>query len=493
MRTYPSAEVIAFLILLPTAGCGAPQAGWKVHKDPGGYSVNLPPGWRASRDSASGRIEIRGSGAERLLVWPVFVAGNLDARSASAILRKLAPPLAPEVQWGLPQAAGPGPIRMPGRKAGGIALAALAWIPGPRGCAAFLYLAEAPEGLWRQNEETFAGVLGSLAFSGPSSEARAAPRLRYVRWHDPHENAFSLEAPEGWQIRGGLFRMASVDVRGAWQVVSPEGDIVITGGDAELPPFTEPTPMLAMTGFPEGSWYSPGYGVRMMVRRYMPGAAFAREYVVARAAPYCTDVVVTASRDLPDAVAAINAIYAQHQAFGVAMRLSAGEAAFTCRHRGRPARGYYFAGTQLTQVAGMQGGLWRAEYLAGFVASEEKLELAREVFDHILRSIEVNPQWMAMQQNLTASTSRIVSRTHAEISRIIENSYWKRQAVMDELSRRRSNAILSVEDVIDPATGRELKVESGSNYYWIDHRGAIVGTETHTRPSIDFREMIRLP
>lgn len=483
----------AVLLLASSAGCGAPQAGWKAHQDPAGFAVTLPPAWKVARETASGRIELRGPAAERILIWPVFVPAGLDARSASAILRKLVGSLAPQASWGLPQAAGPSAIRMPGHKAGSIALAALAWVPSPRGCAAFLYLIEAPEGSWRQSEETFARILGSLAFAGPSSGARAGPRLAYVRWNDPRENAFSLEVPEGWQIQGGLYRMASVDVRGAWQAVSPAGDIVITGGDPELPPFTEPTHMLAMTGFPEGSWYSPGYGVRMLVRRYMPGALFAREYVSARAARYCTDVVITANRDLPEAVAAINAVYAQHQAFGVAMRLSAGEAAFTCRHQGRPARGYYFAGTQLTQVAGMPGGLWRAEYLAGFVALEDKLELAREVFDHILRSIEVNPQWMAMQQNITASTSRIVSQTHAEISRIIEDSYWKRQAVMDELGRRRSNAILGVEDVIDPVTGRELKVESGSNYYWIDHRGTIVGTETHTRPSIDFREMIRLP
>jgi hypothetical protein len=64
---------------------------------------------------------------------------------------------------------------------------------------------------------------------------------------------------------------------------------------------------------------------------------------------------------------------------------------------------------------------------------------------------------------------------------------------MDEISRRRSNAILSVEDVVDPTTGREFKVESGSNYYWIDHRGTIVGTQTDSRPNLDFRELTRLP
>jgi hypothetical protein len=41
-------------------------------------------------------------------------------------------------------------------------------------------------------------------------------------------------------------------------------------------------------------------------------------------------------------------------------------------------------------------------------------------------------------------------------------------------------------DVVDPDTGRVTKVDSGSNYYWVDPRGTIVGTETGTRLSLDF-------
>ncbi len=98
-----------------------------------------------------------------------------------------------------------------------------------------------------------------------------------------------------------------------------------------------------------------------------------------------------------------------------------------------------------------------------------------------------------MQQGIAANTSQIVSRTQQEISKTISDTYWNRQGVMDELSRRRSNATLGVEDVIDPATGRQIKIESGSDYYWIDHRGSIVGTQTDTRRNLDFRQLVRLP
>lgn len=65
--------------------------------------------------------------------------------------------------------------------------------------------------------------------------------------------------------------------------------------------------------------------------------------------------------------------------------------------------------------------------------------------------------------------------------------------MLDELSRRRSNATLELLDVVDEATGRALKVEAGSNYYWIDQRGNVVGTETHTTPGFEFRPLLVLP
>jgi hypothetical protein len=86
-----------------------------------------------------------------------------------------------------------------------------------------------------------------------------------------------------------------------------------------------------------------------------------------------------------------------------------------------------------------------------------------------------------------------VADTNAHISKVISDTYWSKKPIEDEISRRRSNAILGLEDVRDPVTGRELKVASGSNYQWIDVRGNVVGTNTYSRPNLDFRELVRLP
>ncbi len=154
-------------------------------------------------------------------------------------------------------------------------------------------------------------------------------------------------------------------------------------------------------------------------------------------------------------------------------------------------QGYCFAGTMYTQIAG--SAIWNVEHLYCFLAAEGKAGAAQNVLPHVLQTLRINPQWMAMQQGLTANVSQIVSRTSNAISQSISSSYWSTQKTGDEISRRRSNAIRGVVDVADPATGREIQVENSSNYYWVDPRGAIVGTQTYTRPTIDFRELTQLP
>jgi hypothetical protein len=317
--------------------------------------------------------------------------------------------------------------------------------------------------------------------------------VNWVRWQDPKENAFSIEVPAGWKVNGGLFRFAPLDTRPAWEAVSPDGQIRITGGDPQLGPFTEPNQVLAMAGFREGSEYSPGYGLRYIVRRYVPGTLFVREYVTAHAPQVCTGLAITDNRDRSDADAAINAIYRRYGSMGVMMQIHSGEASFTCDQQGRAMAGYYFASTLRTQAVGMPGGLWLAQNLCGYLAPRDQAQLAQSIARHIVESGQPNAQWEAMQSGITMNSSRIAAQTQEAVSNMISDTYWSRQKTLDEIGRRRENAILETVDVVDPASGRQIKVDNGANYYWMDNHGMIAGTQTDTRPNLDFRELTKLP
>lgn len=465
---------------------------WRTHNDPVGFSIRIPGDWKVTADKNSGRIDLRGNAGEHMVIWPVFIPGILQSSAAPEVLKKLTVKVWPQAKWEMPQSIGPTIVRRIGRFGDNPVVAALTWVSTPKGNGGCLYLMSAPEARYNQAEGTFAAVLQSLRLQGPATgtlKRSAGPT--YVKWSDPRENAFSLEVPSGWKVTGGLFRFASVDTRTALEAVSPDGRIRITCGDSNIPPFIAPNSMLQRGGFVEGSSYSPGYGVQMMVWRYMPGEQFARHYVTSSFARDCSNLSFIDVRSRPDTAQAVNSIYQQLGGY-VSARIHTGEVSFTGQTGGKSVQGYCFAGTLLTSTDGTPG-VWNIQMLYGYRAAPDQAPLGQSVLQHMVRTFQVNPQWAAMQQNISANVSKIVSRTNEEVCKIINDTYWSRQETLDEIGRRRSNANLGVEDVVDPRTGREFKVESGSNYYWVDPRGNVVGTTSATIPDIDFRALVRRP
>ncbi len=316
------------------------------------------------------------------------------------------------------------------------------------------------------------------------------PPLAFVTFVDPKEQAFSVDVPKGWNVRGGLFRFASVDTRPTVELTSPDGKIRVTSGDAQIPTFTVPTQTLAWAGFREGSWYSPGYGVNMMLRRYLTGAQFAEEYVRSRvlAAAACSDGQITDRRDRRELAEPINQLYQGLGAGVGAVRLDLGEVRFTCTKNGERWQGYYLAGTLL--VNSPAGGLWHVDHLIGYASSQPKAPLAEAVLLRMIRSAHENPAWTRMQQNITADTSRIVARTGQEISDSVRKTFENRWKAEADVMRKDTNARRGTTDLIDPDTGETWNVQSQSRHFWRKPGSdVIVGTETSDPPGFGFQEL----
>ena len=63
----------------------------------------------------------------------------------------------------------------------------------------------------------------------------------------------------------------------------------------------------------------------------------------------------------------------------------------------------------------------------------------------------------------------------------------------DEMIMQQQNAMMDQTDVVDQNTGEKFKVVSGSNYYWVNPQGTIVGTNAPSQPTTDFQLMTQLP
>ena len=477
--------------------------GWRAHRSQVGYAVAVPPNWAVREDeSPSGRVvTVRGPAGAEVIVWPVFTKAALRPATAAAVLRDLSAKLVPGAEWQAPQTSAATAVRMVGRVRDRVAVSAFSWVTSPIGSAGYAYVVAAPQARYPELEPTFTAILESFRLTGappPSGGARAAVKLDFVRWQDPLEAAFNLDVPAGWSVGGGTFRASPLDARFELVAASPDGRIRITGGDRDLPGFTEPLPGWEAY-YPEGSWYPLRTGGQLFVRRYVPGEAFAQEHVRDKVSRVCGNVTVVETRDRADAVRAVNEIYARYaQALppGYSRHLTAGEITFACTLGGEPARGYYYAATALSQGAGSR--LWKVEALYGYVASSGEEGRAVAALTRMLQSARYNEEWLRMMGNVTAEAGRIASELNAYISGLIRDAYQARGGRAGtgegrDPSAEWSEAMLGVTNLRDEATGNTFRVESGSNYYWVDPRGTVRGTETYTQPGVDFRELVRLP
>ncbi len=473
---------------LPASKAAIPAAQslqWITHKDPQGYSVESPPGWTISPDKQKGWVHLTGTAGEQVVIWPVFVPGAMDARLAPLIHARLAGSSPYQAQWDAPQAVTANALRAHGRSANAVAISVFTWVANPKGLAGYLYVVSAREPDFRQKQKDFARILQSFRIMGAATGANTVTAegpggVRYIRFSDPREGAFTIDVPADWKTEGGLFRFHALDTRHCVQTESPDGQIKILIGDPSVGPLTDPR-SLPGGFFPEGSTYAP-YGLKMLVLRFMPGAEFCRYWLQTRVAPNCANLQITEMKDLTDQLP-------KPAPGSISPPPTYGRARFQCTEQGQPRVGCCWAGTHMIGAIGP----WLVNGLTGYLAPPEKASLAQAILLHMDGSFQFNVQWRMAQIGIAGEASRAVSSASNDIANMVARSQRSRDAVDDELARRRSNATLGVVDVADPQTGRRMTVESGSNYYWVDQRGVIVGTNTDTRPNIDFRALLQLP
>jgi len=514
---------------------GSSTSGWVTHRDEMGFEVRHPRGWLIEvRDEQWLRLSDSNSSAfvvaypflspnpttsrqctreiPRLLstAFPSVRVQNVSQQSelpdeSIAVLAYAAPELTDQELAELQSEAESedeegGPLqrffssiqdRLDGPNGKAVALCSV------MGQSGMFYAIGMHGALFERDKEKLISVLDSFKFVQPKKKgAPTGPAdrgIHYVSWRDPNEGAFSVEVPHGWRIEGGTFRGGpSVDVRHAFSLSSQDGDVQITVGDPNIPPFVIPTSMSLMMGQVPRSWYDPGYGVKMMVMPYLSGKNYASEYAKGTISEWCPDLSISSSRNRADLANAFNQIRQQTgdlAYLGIIQEITAGDVAFTCSQNGVLRQGYYLAGTSfMGQMVGFKvSGVWLVDLLYGFTAPAEKVDLAEAVISHVVRSFEFDPQWMRSQQQMTAAASGIVAQTGAEIAQMMSESYWSRQEINSNIYRQWSNATLGLTDVRDEATGETWSVASGHNYYWRQSgTNVIAGENVGDRPDIDF-------
>jgi hypothetical protein len=318
---------------------------------------------------------------------------------------------------------------------------------------------------------------GTLSAAGAQPARATAPALAWTTFQDPFEKSFTVDVPQGWTARGGLFRMGYSDERPMVDVTSPDGRINVRLGDLSIPVFTVPS----QNHMREGEVYDLGAQAQLVVARYRTGPEFAALYARGRFAQSCRKPAAdTGNVDfvVPDYLPQ-DAPPAETSTGQIAYRCASGSIAFA------------FARTSKVGAA-----LWGAATLGSFVAPPDQVAAARAVLLRCAQSFKLSPEWLAYQKKMDAyaldyQRARQQQRRE-EIGRQVQqfesqmaamrsqvDSFRQHQAAQSAQVEGFTQALRGVTPTLDPMTGETREVWTGpASSYWSNSAGGVVNSNS---------------
>ncbi len=372
-----------------------------------------------------------------------------------------------------------------------------------------IFVLAAPKARFSEAQPALTRIVKSLRFLPPAARPTSTEKgegtnpqmaaitrsLHYVTWSDPHEHAFHLEVPQGWKADGGAFRFSPMDVRIAYQVVSPDKSITILMGDSRLPAsFLSPTPP------------------------FMSALEFNRWYLGQFAGQALDNFKIGAEQPMTEMSRQRTAAAQQAASPGTQLEFSMGTTEFSGRSKltGKLMTGLIFSTTnRMSQRVGVTGAdvtTWFANpMLLICTDNADKVhsqQTAVAVLLHLMQTCRDYPAWDKRRFGEINQASAEVSRQTGEFSRqniqnsqaasqrIAQNSeatrsasmgaYWNHVNADNEQQRGIINYVGDRTDVTE-GSGATVNVQGGSkHYYKNDQTGTVLGTDSAYGPGVDF-------
>jgi hypothetical protein len=308
---------------------------------------------------------------------------------------------------------------------------------------------------------------GLDASTARTARSASNGNVTWVKFTDPLEQAFTLEVPQGWTVKGGMFRLGYSDHREMIDMTSPDGKINIRIGDLSIPPYFLPN-----QSHREGEIYDLGAQAQGRVARYRTGQEFSTAYGKVRFAKVCTNVTPKQS-SLPPIAKPIEPAGGNNSP----AKTSDGEATYSCAGSQGARIAYVFSQTAPA------GGLWTVTNLVSYVAPDAQVADTRSIIEHSEKTFVLSPAWIQKQKQLDEQAlvyqrerqqarmrqlSEQVAQFEAKMQAMQNqvNQFERGQAQRQSQFQAFDNVINGVIPTVDPF-GNEHDVSTGpKSSYW---------------------------
>jgi hypothetical protein len=326
-----------------------------------------------------------------------------------------------------------------------------------------------------------AGCAGCMSSTGSaiagSGGAPGGSGMAWTTFQDPFEQAFTVEVPQGWKARGGLFRMGYSDERPMLDLLSPDGRINVRLGDVSIPTYTMPNAQHTREGEP----YDLGAQAQLVVARYRTGPEFAVMYSHVRFYQDCKSAQGDTSElgfTIPDYI----------PFDGPAPETSAGAISYKCGSGASERVAFAYARTS------NMGNIWGVPTLGSYLSPPDTISVARAVLLHCAQTFRLSPAWLEKQKQMDAyamqyqrarqqqrmqQLAQQVQQFEAQMQAMRNQvaSFERRQQAQADQVTSFTQALRGVTPTIDPFTGQAKEVWTGqSSNYWENGKGDVVNS-----------------
>jgi hypothetical protein len=246
-----------------------------------------------------------------------------------------------------------------------------------------------------------ASQAGAAAMFPASTTVGAQPTL----FTDPNEHAFTVLAPAGWTVKGGLTRSSTTSALPWVQELSADGASSVFYGDPSLPNFLAPNEQRQ-----EGSVVSTQFGDEP-VQPYENGQQFAADYAQKVFGAACSNIQQSGAQPEPDvAQKAQDLATTMQQATGSTVppeSFDGGSVTFSCQAKGVA----YVVGVTAVTALSQASGFWNVATLYGYRAPATQAADADKTARAVDASYQTDPQW---QQKTIATNRQAIAQIQSQ-------------------------------------------------------------------------------